>query len=268
MPIRPARVASFVSAAVLAGLIGCGVTFSTTTRAAEAPALDKAAIEAIVKDYILEHPEVIEQAQTILENRHAAEAEVAQKKALATVAPVLFDSPNQVVLGNPKGDVTLVEFFDYNCGYCKQALPDMINLIAGDKNLRVVLKEFPILTAGSVEAARIAVAVNHVAPERYLEFHQKLLGGRGAANKQRALEVVAEMGLDKSKIDAESQRQDLVMPPLKESTDLASRLGLNGTPSYVIGQTIIPGAVGMDRLKDKIADMRQTCKADGGVKAC
>lgn len=259
------RIASLLSVVALSGLV---IGSSGATLAADTPALDKAAVEAIVKSYILEHPEIIEQAQTILEKRHQDEAEAAQKTALATVGPALFNSPNQVVLGNPKGDVTLVEFFDYNCGYCKQALPDMINLLASDKNLRVVLKEFPILTAGSVEAARIAIAVNHIAPERYLEFHQKLLGGRGQANKQRALDVVAEMGLDKAKIEAESQNQAIVMPSLQETSALATKLGLNGTPSYVIGQTIIPGAVGMDRLKDKITELRQTCKADGGVKAC
>jgi len=254
--------------AVAALALACLSASPLQASAAEAAPLDKAAIGEIVKAYILEHPEVIEEAMALAEKKHAEEAQVQQRDAIVAQAATIYNSPNQVVLGNPKGDVTLVEFFDYNCGYCKQALPDMINLINSDKNLRVVLKEFPILTPGSEEAARIAVAVNVSAPEKYLEFHQKLLGGRGAANKARALDVVKEIGLDPAKIEALAARSDVIAPPLRESHDLAELLGLNGTPSYIIGNTIIPGAIGIERLKGKIAEAREQCKAAGAGKPC
>jgi protein-disulfide isomerase len=257
-----------VSALALSGLLIGTSGISRPAVAADAAPTDKAAIEQIVKAYILEHPEIIEEAMAANDKRHADEAAAAQQQAVKAQAAMIFNSPNQVVLGNPKGDVTLVEFFDYNCGYCKQALPDMVNLLNTDKNLRVVLKEFPILTPGSEEAARIAVAVNLTAPDKYMDFHLKLLGSRGAANKAKALEVVKEIGLDPAKIEALSTQNDVIVPPIRESHDLADSLGLSGTPSYVVGNKIIPGAIGIDRLKSTIAEVRDTCKADGGVKAC
>ena len=265
MIVRLAR-GSVAPVILLAGLLLGGLPSSKSTAADTTP--DKAAIEQIVRAYILEHPEVIEEAMALSEKKHAEEAQVQQQQALTEQAKMIYNSPNQVVLGNPKGDVTLVEFFDYNCGYCKQALPDMINLINSDKNLRVVLKEFPILTPGSEEAARIAVAVNKVAPEKYLEFHQKLLGGRGAANKARALDVVKEIGLDVAKIEAQSEIASVIAPPLRESHQLAESLNLNGTPSYIVGNQIIPGAIGIDRLRAKIAEARETCKSQPAGTPC
>jgi protein-disulfide isomerase len=206
--LRPLFVA--VPALALAGLLMGSVGVSRSVLAADAAPVDKAAIEQIVKAYILEHPEVIEEAMALSEKKHQDEAAAQAQAAIVSQSAMIYNSPNQVVLGNPKGDVTLVEFFDYNCGYCKQALPDMVNLINSDKKLRVVLKEFPILTPGSEEAARIAVAVNLTAPDKYLEFHQKLLGGRGAANKARALEVVKEIGLDPAKIEALSTQNAVI----------------------------------------------------------
>ncbi len=261
------RLVRSATAALIALSLSLG-TMPNLRPALAAEPVDKAAIETIVKQYILEHPEVIEEAMALAEKKRQDDEAAKQKDALTAQSDLILRSPNQVVLGNPKGDVTLVEFFDYNCGYCKQALPDMINLINTDKSLRVVLKEFPILTPGSLEAARIAVAVNKLAPEKYLQFHQALLGGRGAANKARALEVVKEIGLDVAAIDAESQKNDIVGPALNESHALADSLGLNGTPSYIIGSAIVPGAIGIDRLKTKIAEAREQCKAAGAGKPC
>ena len=121
----------------------------------------------------------------------------------------LFSSPHQVVLGNPHGNVTMVEFFDYNCGYCKRALPDMLTLMKTNPNLKFVLKEFPVLGEGSVEAARVAVAarMQDSSGKKYLEFHQKLLGGRGPADKTRALAVAKDVGFDMTRIEKDRQRR-------------------------------------------------------------
>ncbi|MDR3372102.1 MAG: DsbA family protein [Ancalomicrobiaceae bacterium] len=249
---------------VLAG----GLFAATAPAPAADAALSRPEIEKIVHDYIVEHPEVVEEAMAALDKKHNEQIAEQQKTAIADKAAMIFDSPNQVVLGNPKGDVTLVEFFDYNCGFCKQALPDMLGLLNEDKNLRFVLKEFPVLSAGSEEAARVAIAVNRIAPDKYMEFHKRLLGGRGPANKQKALDVVAEIGLDKAKIELASNDIPTVLPALQETRVIAEGLGLNGTPSYVVGRSVIPGAIGIDRLKQKIAEVRNTCTADGGVKPC
>jgi protein-disulfide isomerase len=168
-----------------------------------------------------------------------------------------------VVLGNPKGDVTLVEFFDYNCGFCKGALPTLVDLMKDDGKLKVVLKEFPVLGPGSVEAAKVAVAVRmqDKSGKKYLDFHQKLLGGRGKADKARALAVAKEVGMDMARLDKD-MASDEVRVSLEESLKLAETLGLNGTPSYVIGEDVVVGAVGMDALRGKIAMARcgkETC---------
>src|ERR1700743_3302948 len=143
----------------------------------------KTDIEAIIKNYLVSHPEVLEEAMTELSKRQAAEEAQRHEASVAQNSATIFNSPRGVVLGNKDGDVTFVEFFDYNCGYCKRAMADMMDLMKTDPKLKVVLKEFPVLSPGSVEAAQVAVAVRMQDPtgKKYLDFHQKLLGGRGPA---------------------------------------------------------------------------------------
>jgi protein-disulfide isomerase len=214
-------------------------------------------IEAIVKNYLIGHPEVLEEAMNELSKRQAADEAAKHEASVAKNAEEIFNSPRGVVLGNKDGDVTFVEFFDYNCGYCKRAMADMLDLLKNDPKLKVVLKEFPVLSEGSVEAAKVAVAVRMQDPtgKKYLDFHQKLLGGRGPADKARALAAAKDAGLDVARIE-----KDLANPEVKstieENFKLAEDMGLNGTPSYVIGKQIVVGAVGLDGLKEKIGMAR------------
>ena len=214
-------------------------------------------IEIIVRNYLIAHPEVLEEAMAELNKRQAAAETEKHEAGVAQHADAIFKSPRGVTLGNKDGDVTFVEFFDYNCGYCKRAMADMMELMKADPKLKVVLKEFPVLSAGSVEAAQVAVAVRMQDPtgKKYLDFHQKLLGGRGAADKARALAVAKEVGLDMAKLD-----KDLASPEVKatleENLKLAEAMGMNGTPSYVIGKQVVIGAVGLDNLKEKIGVAR------------
>jgi protein-disulfide isomerase len=220
-------------------------------------------IETIVKNYLIAHPEVVEEAMTELSKRQAA-AEAAKSEAAVTDnADKIFNSPRGVVLGNKDGDVTFVEFFDYNCGYCKRAMADMLDLMKTDSKLKVVLKEFPVLSEGSVEAANVAVAVRMQDPggKKYLDFHQKLLGGRGVADKARAMAAAKDAGLDMARLE-----KDLASPEVKSTIDenlkLAEAMGLNGTPSYVIGKQVVVGAIGLDGLREKIGVARcgkETC---------
>jgi protein-disulfide isomerase len=223
----------------------------------------KAEIEKIIRDYLVSHPEVLQEAIAELDKRQSAADTQKAKAAVAANAATLFDSNRQVVLGNSKGDVTLVEFFDYNCGFCKGALPTLIDLMKDDAKLRVVLKEFPVLGPGSVEAAKVAVAVRmqDKTGKKYLEFHQKLLGGRGKADKARALAVAKEVGIDMARLEKD-MASDEVRLSLEESLKLAETLSLNGTPSYVVGDDVVVGAVGMEALRGKIAMARcgkETC---------
>ncbi len=214
----------------------------------------KTEIEKIIRDYLVTHPEVLQEAIGELDKRQAAADTEKAKAAVAANAATLFGSERQVVLGNTKGDVTLVEFFDYNCGFCKGALPALMDLMKDDGNLKVVLKEFPVLGPGSVEAAKVAVAVRmqDKTGKKYLDFHQKLLGGRGKADKARAVAVAKEVGLDMARLEKD-MASDEVRVTLEEDLKLAETLGLNGTPSYVVGDEVVVGAVGLDALRSKIA---------------
>jgi protein-disulfide isomerase len=214
-------------------------------------------IEVIIKNYLVSHPEVLEEAMTELNKRQAAEESQKHEASVSENAGTIFNSPRGVVLGNKDGDVTFVEFFDYNCGYCKRAMTDMLELMKTDPKLKVVLKEFPVLSEGSVEAAKVAVAVRMQDPDgkKYLEFHQKLLGGRGAADKARAMAAAKEAGLDVAKLEKDFASAE-VKSTIEENFKLAEAMGMNGTPSYVIGKQVVVGAVGLDTLKEKIGTAR------------
>ncbi len=189
--------------------------------------------------------------------QQVAEAEKA-RGAIKTHSEALFNSPRQVTLGNPQGDVTFVEFFDYNCGYCKRALNDMMELMGKDPKLKVVLKEFPVLGPASVEVAQVGVAVRmqDKTGKKYLEFHQKLLTGRGQVDKAKALAAAKEVGLDMARLEKDL-KSDEIGKTLEESMKLAEALGLNGTPSYVISNDVVIGAVGLAALSQKIQAARK-----------
>ena len=210
-------------------------------------------IETIVRNYLIAHPEVLEEAMAELNKRQAAAEAEKHEASVAANAETIFNSPRGVLLGNKDGDVTFVEFFDYNCGYCKRAMADMLDLMKSDSKLKVVLKEFPVLGEGSVEAAKGAVAVRMQDPsgKKYLDFHQRLLGGRGPADKARAMAAAKDAGLDTARIEKDLASPE-VRATIEENFKLAEAMGMNGTPSYVIGKQIVVGAVGLDSLKEKI----------------
>ncbi len=214
-------------------------------------------IGSIVKDYLLSHPELLQEVMTELERRQAlAEAEK-HRSAVKEYSTAIFNSPRQVTIGNPQGDVTVVEFFDYNCGYCKRAMADMLELLKSDAKLKFVLKEFPVLGEGSVEAARVAAAVRiqDKTGKKYLEFHQKLLSGRGQVDKARAIAAAKDTGFNVAQIEKDISGEE-VKAQIEESMKLAEALGLNGTPSYVVGTDVVIGAVGLNALREKVNTAR------------
>src|SRR5215217_5794626 len=200
-------------------------------------AQQRQAIEQIVKDYLLKNPEVLQEAITELERRQQDAQKAAQTTALKDEREKLLSARNNVV-GNPSGDVTLVEFFDYNCGYCKRALGDLKALMKADPKLRVVLKDFPVLGPESVEASRVALAVRQqIQGDRLFEYHVKLLETRGPVNGARALAVAREMGLDVERIKTEMESPE-VRAVLQENLGLGDKLGLSGTPAFVVGDAV------------------------------
>jgi protein-disulfide isomerase len=214
-------------------------------------------IQKIMKDYLLTHPEILEEVSAELTKRQAAAEAEKHAAAVTANANLIFNSPRGVTVGNKDGDVTFVEFFDYNCGYCKKAMADMVEIMKDDPKLKVVLKEFPVLGPGSVEAAQVAVAVRMQDPtgKKYLAFHQNLLGGRGQADKARSMAAAKEAGLDMARLEKDFSSPE-VRATIEENFKLAESMGMNGTPSYVIGKQVIIGAVGIDALKEKISNAR------------
>jgi protein-disulfide isomerase len=232
---------------------------------APSPAVDlspdqQTEVEAIIKNYLIANPEIVRDAINELQRREDLAAQQAQVAAITENKELLFNSNRQIVLGNPDGDVTLVEFFDYNCTYCRRGLADMTDLIAKDPNLRVVLKEFPVLGDGSVQAAQVAVAVRLVAPEKYDEFHHALLGEKGQVDGERALAVAGEVGLNPEELRAKLSDSE-IQATINESYDLAGKLNLTGTPSYVTRKEVIVGAVGYPTLRSRLDQARDCAKS-------
>ena len=220
----------------------------------------KAEIEAIIKDYLLQKPEILREAIGVLEAREKAAEAKAREKVVSDPSSTLFSPVNQAVIGDPAGKITLIEFFDYNCGYCKRALSDLARLMKDNPDLRVVLRDLPILSPGSVEAAKIANAfLRQFQGEKFWEFHQKLLGSRGQVGKAEALGVAKDLGADMDKMAKDAATPDITSG-IEESGRFAKSLQVTGTPTYVIGEDVAVGAVGYDELEAKVANIKKCGK--------
>jgi protein-disulfide isomerase len=218
--------------------------------------LDAETLNPMIEDYLLENPSILQRVSAALETEMKTAQAEQTRTALASLQQVIYDDPDHIVLGNPDGDVTLVELFDYNCGYCRGALPDMATLLAEDPNLRVILKEFPILSQGSVDAAKVAVVVARDKSVDYWQFHQKLFTSRGQVTKDSALAVAKDLGLNPVEVGLAMEGAD-VERVIAKSFQIAQGLNVSGTPTYIIGDEVIPGAIGLDSLRERIANMRK-----------
>ena len=195
---------------------------------------------------------------TALQTEMRAEESERARVALTAMHDDIYNDPDNIVLGNPDGDVTLVEMFDYNCGYCRQVVADVMSLVEEDPNLRVILKEFPILSQGSVDAARIGVLVNK-ADVDYQAFHTALYSARGAIDTQAALSAAEQLGLSRVALELEMNATE-VSDALQRTYSIAQALGVSGTPTFIIGNDVIPGAVPKADLVRRIEN-RRACGA-------
>jgi protein-disulfide isomerase len=214
---------------------------------ASADPANKAAIEKIVHDYILAHPEIIPQAIENLQAKRISTVIDANRQAIETPYAGAWE-------GAAKGDVTLVEYFDYACGYCRASLPDLAKLLAGDKGLRIVYRELPILSDESGQAAKVSL----LAAERghYVPFHQALYAG-GHVTRESILAAAAKAGI--AKADAEAAMASAKYDAeIQSNLAVAQKLQATGTPTFVVGDQVLSGAVGYDRLKEAIAAARGT----------
>ncbi|GGH18619.1 Protein-disulfide isomerase [Cribrihabitans marinus] len=214
-------------------------------------------IKELALQAIRENPQIIMEAVQILEAEQAAAQAQAQSEVLSDQRQLLEQDPNAPVLGNPDGDVTVVEFFDYNCPYCKRAMPEVQGLLDADDNVRLVYREWPILGDGSVFAAKAALASREQG--KYEEFHWALMGMQGRAEEASVMKTAEEIGLD-----VERLREDMEAPEIQEhiatSMRLTQALGFSGTPSFVIGDNLVPGLVEVDQLIALVEEAREAAE--------
>jgi protein-disulfide isomerase len=215
--------------------------------------LSEERIKELALEAILENPQIVMDAVAILREREAEAQAATAAETLATQRDLLERDENAPVLGNPDGDVTVIEFFDYNCPYCRRAKPTIEGLIAADPNVRVVFREFPILGEDSVLAARAALAAR--AQGMYEEFHWALMALSGRINEAQILKTAQELALDVEQLQADMQ-SDAVNAHIETSLSLAQSLGITGTPSFVVGETILPGLVDQARLEELVSEQR------------
>lgn len=243
----------FVFAAIAAAGLATVMTVSAIAGDTADPQKDLSG--QAVRDYLLKHPEVLKDALDALQKQEEAKQAEQAKQGIKTNADALLRSPLDFVAGNPNGKVTIVEFFDYNCPYCKRAHHDVVALIDNEKDVRVVFKEFPILGEASTFASRAAIAAKKQG--KYLELHNALLSVEGRVDSARVMSLAQAAGLD-----VERLRKDMQAPnidePIKLSHGLAEKLGISGTPTFIIGDQLYPGAVGVPILKQQIASVRQS----------
>lgn len=207
-----------------------------------------------VREYILNNPEIVIEAVQRFEQRQRARQENEANAVISSRANEILRDKDSPVGGNPDGDVTLVEFFDYNCPYCRRVTPIMEHAEKADPKLRVVYKELPILGAGSVYSAKAALAAHKQG--KYLAFHKELMLGQGVADESRVLEIAAKIGLDVERMKSDMD-DPAIATAIENNLALAQALRINGTPGFVIGDKIIRGAIDLKAMQALIRETRE-----------
>ncbi len=233
----------------------CLSVVAGTARAQEATTtLNREDIEVIVRDYIAEHPEVVVEAIRAWQRQAEAEQAAAAQQALAERADELYSDSETPFAGNPDGDVVIVEFFDYRCGYCRHSAPDLFALVEKDPGVKVVFKEFPILGEASRLAARAALASRE--QDMYFDFHKALMQADIGFSEDEIMAVADSVGLDTEKLKADMAAPE-IDAYLARTDALARELGIGGTPAFVVDGTLYPGALDAQDFDDLVAMGRE-----------
>jgi len=244
---------TFAGAAILLA-VGTALLSTRPASADEFTQAQRQAIESIIHDYLTNHPDVLIAALQAADDKMKSDAREKASMALVQRHNEVFNDPATPVGGNPNGDAALVEFFDYRCPYCKQVEPSLEALLGHDRGLRIVYKEFPVLGPVSVTAAHAALAAR--LQGKYDAFHNAMMETKGQITDDTVFAVAASVGLDVARLKRDMQAPQ-IESQLKATFDLAEALDINGTPAFIIGDRIIPGAIDLDALKQAIADSRK-----------
>jgi protein-disulfide isomerase len=216
---------------------------------------DKKAIEDVVREFILNNPEVIVEAVRNLQEREKQESRQRAQTNVVAKRNELLNDPETPVGGNPKGDVTIVEFFDYRCGYCKRVMPSLLEVLNTDKNVRLVFKEFPILGTESVIASKAALAAWRIDKKKYEALHWALMKSTGALPESRVMNIAAGVGLDVKALKT-AMDDPKVEELIHKNYVLAEAFEINGTPAFIIGDHVIRGATDLAAFRQLIAKAR------------
>ncbi len=242
------------------GILHAGVALLALLFAAPSMAADplsnaqKDEVRKLVREYIMQNPEIIRDAVTALQEKEERATEAKQADALKKNKDQIYSAADGTILGNPKGDVTLVEFFDYNCGYCKQMFPAMLDAIKQDGKVRLIVKEFPILGPMSLTASRAALASRK--QDKYAAFHTALMSHKSALSEGAIFQLAKDAGLDTKKLEADMKAPE-VDAVIKANHALAESMNIEGTPALFVGDTFVNGAVDKARLAELIASARK-----------
>ena len=256
------RYANLVLAAAILTIPFLGYAQDMTTAPGVAPMAtgktfsdaDRAEIESIIKDYLTtKHPEVVMQAAQEMQKREHATAETKSKEAVGTSKDRIFNDADTPVGGNPKGDITMVEFFDYQCGYCKMSEESVEKLLKEDKGIKFIYKDFPILGPMSVTAARAALA--SVNQGKYIKFHDALMTKKDHLTEDLIYQTAKDAGLDVDMLKKD-MAGDKISKIVDDNLKLGSDIGVRGTPMFIIGEQVYPGALPLEQMKKAIADAR------------
>lgn len=247
-----------MKAPLLAGVAAVALTvsgFAGTAQAQQSKPLTKEEVQTIIHDYIMENPQVIMESFEKFQRKQVEERMGKAKENITKFKKELTQNPLSPEIGNPKGDVTVVYFFDYNCGYCKRAFPTVTKLVEEDKKVRVVLKELPILGPSSELAAKYALAVNSIDKGKYFAYHSELMKFTGEKTEASLTEMAKKVGIKEDKLK-EAVAKPEIGEYLNGIRQLAQDIGIGGTPAFVVGDELIPGAVDLDALKAKVQASR------------
>lgn len=214
-----------------------------------------AAVDQRIRDYLIVHPEVILEALEVLEQRRNDAQAKADADLIASSTAALFEDGYSHVFGNPEGDVTIVEFSDYRCGYCKRAHPDVQRLLAEDGKIRLVLKEFPILGPESTLAARVAMAALREDPKGYAALHDAMMAHKGALDEATIFGLATSVGLDANALRL-AMADPAIEANIRRTYELAQALRVEGTPAFVIGDRVLRGFAPYDAMAQMVAEAR------------
>ncbi len=251
--IKKIRVLALIIAPLL--MLVAPNAFGQTASSAPLGADQKQAMDKFIGDYLKRNPEVIIEAIQIYQERKQAVERARAKANLIAARDQLEKDPASPVAGNPKGDVTVVEFFDYRCGFCKRVLPVIRQLLESDTKLRYVFKEFPILSPQSRLAASAALAAWKIDKEAYFSFHVYLMSARGALSEKKIMAIAKRAGLDADKLKR-AMAAPGIEDQLNRNAELALKLGITGTPGFIIGERVVPGAIDLAQFRKLIAEAR------------